>query len=172
MVRGAYAKQAALKEELESRLHLKASTSGYAKALREAGSGDGETILNRLATSNDADLLNSLQTNFPKTAQALKQYHVDALLNKALSKAAPGETISSTGLRAALKKMSPELREFAVSPEARNKIEAVGQMLDKIKESRLGNTGGNMTRDSLTEHLGRWLLSLPSLTTTRCLLGA
>jgi hypothetical protein len=117
-----------------------------------------------LATSNDADLLKSLQTNFPKTAQALKQYHVDALLNKALSKAAPGETISATGLRTALKKMSPELRDFAVSPEARTKIEAVGQMLDKIKESRLGNTGGNMTRDSLTEHLGGTMAIISALT--------
>lgn len=132
-VRQGWAKEAQLVDQLEDRLHLKASTSGYAKALKEAANTDGEALIRKLSGTKDADLLKVLQENFPKTAKALQEYHVDSLLSTAARKAKAGESISAGALVKGMQNMSPELRNFAISPKAQAKIAAVDKLLDQFK---------------------------------------
>lgn len=151
--RSAYAAQSSLKEALDSRLHVKGSTSGYAKALREAADTDGEALLRKLSGHNDADLLATLKDKFPGTAKALQQYHIDNLLQTAVDKARPGETINATALRNAINKMSPELRSTVIDSKAMGKIEAVGQLIDKLKDPKYNFSNTARTVDGLTSHI-------------------
>lgn len=148
-----YASVSKIKEALDDRLHLKGSTSRYAKLLREAAGTDGETILRKLSTSGDADLLNVLTEHFPKTAESLKKYHLNNLLETAADKARNGQKINPTALSASLSKMSPELKAFILKPEASGKISAVSELLDRLKNSKYNFSNTARTVDSLTGHI-------------------
>lgn len=133
LTRQAWRKAAELHDDLNSRLHIKGSTSGYAKALKEAATGDGETILRRLSGKNDADLLRLLQDHFPKTAEALKAAHINELLGTAVDKAKPGSKINATHLINSINKMEPELRNFVVPAQTQGKVAAVERLTDQLK---------------------------------------
>lgn len=150
-VRQAYAQQAALKEALDSRLHAGGSTASYAKALREMASTDGERVIQRLSGVNDADVLKVLQEKFPKTAEALRAYHIDNIIKTAVDKAKPGTTINSEALIKGINKMSPELRAFAITPESLAKVEAVGSMLDQFNKVPHNFSNTARTVDKLME---------------------
>lgn len=152
-VRQAYSEQSQLKEALDSRLHAKGSTSGYAKSLRTMGQTDGESVLNRLYGKGDADLLNTLQQNFPQTAQALKNYHLDQLVSDAASKAKPGETINNAALMKGLNKMSPELRSFVAPPEALSKVNAINTVLQELNKTPHNFSNTARTMDKLFQHV-------------------
>lgn len=141
--RAAYAGQSALKEAIDSRLHAGGTTSGFAKELRLMAQTDGEAVVRRLSGTGDADLLNTLQNNFPKTAQAIKDYHINSLLEKAADAAKEGHTINPATLVKGVNKMSPELQKFAIAPEASSQIHSVGTLLDKLTElpHNFSNTG-------------------------------
>lgn len=130
--RAQYKAQSDLKEALDERLHAKGSTSGYGKSLKQMASTDGETIINRLSPVNDANIIQVLQKNFPKTADLLKNYHVDTLLKNAASRAKGDLPINSEAVLKTVNNMQPELRQFLVSPEGLNRMQAVGNLLEKF----------------------------------------
>ena len=152
-VREAYSKQAALKEALDDRLHIGGSTAGYAKAIREMASTDGESVVNRLNGKNDADVLNLLQSKFPKTAAAVRNYHIDNIVKNAVDKAKPGMSLNSQALLKSINSMSPELRSFAIPEQSLAKINAVGTMLEHFNKLPHNFSNTARTVDSLMSHI-------------------
>lgn len=146
--RDAYRQQSQLREALNDRLKVGGSTSGFGKSVREMATTDGETLLNRISGKNDANLLSFLEANFPKTAQALKDFHVENTLKTAMDKAKPGETINPAALRKAIETMSPELRKFAISGDAQAKVDAIGKLLDQLNKvpHNFSNTARTMDK--------------------------
>lgn len=159
-LRKAYAAQSNLKDALDSRLSVRGSTSGYAKSLKEAAQTDGESILRKLSTKNDAEMLSFLQKNYPKTAELLKDYHISDLLKTASDKAKTGFTINSENLVKNLNKLSPELREFIASPESLNKINAIGGIVDEFNSMPHNFSNTARTLDKLTKHIPGTALGL------------
>lgn len=131
--REGYAVQSALKEDLDSRLGLHGSTSGYSKALREMARTDGESILRRMSGKGDAQLLDFMTKHYPQTAEVIRNYHVNDLLSNAASKAKEGATIDNTTLLRNVAKMSPELRDFVSNKDSQNNIMAIAAALDAFK---------------------------------------
>ena len=130
----AYRAQALLKDQLNDRLKVNGSVSGFAKGLKEMASTDGEGVLRRLSGKGDAHLLGFLGENFPRTAQAIKDYHVNDLIQTGVSKAKAGEKISIPALQRAVEGMSPELRDFVVPKEALPKLEGMGVLQDRLNQ--------------------------------------
>ncbi len=130
--RDAYKIQSQLKEALNDRLKVGGSTSGFAKSVRNMAQTDGESLLRRLSGKGDADLLSLLEANYPKTAQLVKDYHVNEILGKASKAAKPGEIINSGTLIKQLDAMPPELRNFAIPAQALDKVNAMSKMLDSL----------------------------------------
>jgi hypothetical protein len=159
--RKAYAAQANIKEALDARLGVRGSIGGYAKGLREMANTDGEAIVKKLSGKNDNDILQLLQAKFPQTAEAIKNFHIDSVLQKAVNTAKEGDLISSKSLRKGIDSMDPNLREFVFAPTAgmtrldpRPKIDAISQIVDKlnsIPNHNFSNTARTM--DKLFEHL-------------------
>jgi hypothetical protein len=152
-VRTAYAKQSELREALDERLRTKGSTSGYGKSVREMAQADGEKLARNLSGKADADLLNLLDTHFPETGKAVKQYHIEQLLKAAASGAKGEENISVASLRKALGNMSPELRNFVVPKEAISKIESIGTVLDRLNDATHNFSNTARTVDKLMAYL-------------------
>jgi hypothetical protein len=144
--REAYANQAKLKDYLNDSLHIPGSnTSNFAKAVRLMSSEDGEKLFNRLSGKNNADLLRFMQDHYPNTAEAVRKAHVAELLKSAADKAKPEQKISINQLRKSLQSMSPELRDFIAKPETLTKIDALGQIVDKLTPERTDATWRNRT---------------------------
>lgn len=149
-----YAGKAQLTDALDERLHTGGkSTSGYADSIRTMAKIDGESVMRRLSGKGDADLLGVLQTNFPKTADALKQYHVRQALGEAASKAKVGENINTSALIKSVESMSPELRNFAFPGQALDKIKAVDTLTAELR--KLPHNFSNTARvsDALGQHM-------------------
>ena len=147
--RKAYAQQSSLKEALDERLHLKGSTGGYAKAIKEMANTDGETLVRRLSGVNDANMLDILQQKFPETAALVRNYHVSSLLKNGALRAKGDLPINSEAVLKTLNNMQPELRNFIVSPQAQNRLGAIGRLLDRFNTlphnfSNTARTLGNM----------------------------
>lgn len=142
--REGYRVVSALKDSLDDRLRIKgANTSNFATLLRDMAQTDGEAVLRRLSGTNDASLLEFLDSHYPQTSNLLKNYHLDNLLKTAADKAKGEMTINSEALVKNLKKLSPELRNAIVSPEALERIEAISEVLTKFNEMphNYSNTG-------------------------------
>jgi len=148
-----YAKEAKLKDALDSRLHLKGSTHGFADRVREAATTDPETLLRRLSGKGDADLLNLLSETYPKTAEELRKHIVDEVLDKAASKAKPGEAINPNTLVKTLEGMEPEMRNFAFPKVVVDKIDAVSKVIDKLSEMPHNFSNTARTLDKLMTYV-------------------
>lgn len=131
---GAYKAQAALKDALNDRLRIGGSVSGFAKGLKEMATTDGEGVLRKLNGAKDANLLSFLSDNFPKTAEALKDYHIGNLIDNSVSGAKAGEGISITKLQKAIGAMPEELRNFAVPKQTLNKLEGMSVLQDQLNQ--------------------------------------
>lgn len=151
--RDAYKAQAALKEALDDRLGVRGSVSGFAKGLRNMAQTDGEGLLRKLSGTKDADLLSFLQKSYPKTAEALREYHLTNVLKSAADKAKPGENINVGALRKAVDGMSPEMREFAIPKAAQAKIDAVGHIIDQLNKAPHNFSNTARTADKLFSYL-------------------
>lgn len=134
-----YAAAAQLKDQVSETLGLKASTSGFAKALKSMAASDGEGVINKLSGTKDAAWLRLLQEKFPQTAELIKKYHLEQLG----AAANVGGELSSAKLITALEKMSPQLREFAVGAEAEGKVKAAHSILERLNDTNhnFSNTG-------------------------------
>lgn len=151
--RNAWREQAKLVNSIDDRLKIRGSTSSFARNVREMASTDAETLLNRLSGKGDADLLKVLQENFPETANAVRQFHLDQVLKTAADKAAPGELISAKKLVSAIDSMSPELRAFSISPEALEKVGAAGSILEQLAKAPHNHSNTARTMDKLFEYI-------------------
>lgn len=148
-----YAAQSEIKEALDSRLHAGGSTSGFSKSLREMGQTDGEKFFQRLSGTRDADLLQTLQQNFPRTAEALKQNHLDDLLKSAVDKAGAGQSLNATSLVKSVDKLSPEMRDFLLDKNNQDKIQAVSQLLEHFNAMPHNYSNTARTMDKLLGHI-------------------
>lgn len=151
--RAAYRDQSTLKEALDSRLGIRGSTSGFAKGIKEAAQTDGEGLLRKLTTKNDADLIPFLQKNYPETAKLVRDYHVNDLLKGASDKAKDGFNINTEHLIKNLSKLSPELKQFIADPQTLNKISAIGEIVDKFNSLPHNFSNTARTLDKLMKHV-------------------
>jgi hypothetical protein len=148
--RKAYSEQAKLKDFLNDNLKVGGSTAGFAKGVSNMAKVDSETLFNRLSGKNNASLLDFLTKNYPQTAEAIKSAHVDSMLDTAAGKAGEGAKIDIGTLRKSIEKMSPEVRNFIMSPETISKIDTMGQVLDKLQPK---NYNFSNTARTLSKHM-------------------
>lgn len=71
-----------------------------------------ETVLSRLGKTNDADLLQLLNKEFPEIASQVRDYHVDQLLKSAKTNAPKGAAIDLDTIHSGLDKMTKEMKSF------------------------------------------------------------
>lgn len=105
----------------------------FTTALRDLGKTKGEMALNQLAGTNRADMIQQL-AQYPEALNVIRKYHVDQLLDSAVSKAKPGSVLNTENLRKGLDKLSPQIKELVASPEQHAAIDAAGQILDGLKD--------------------------------------
>lgn len=148
-IRAAWRAGSELKDALDSRLNVKGSLGKYSENLREFAKTDGEAAFRRLSGKNDAELLSFLQENFPKTAESLKNLHLDQLFQTAKNKAKLGEVADSNVLMKKIKGMSPELRSFIVSPETQSRLDAIETLTSHLKDPNYNFSNTARTWDSL-----------------------
>lgn len=153
--RSAYKKLADLKDQLDSRLHVKGgkSPTSFVKSLKEMSQMDGEKVLNRLSGKNSADLLSLLREQFPETFNAVRDYHVSELLKNAVSKAAPGESIHVDQLLKNIEKMSPELRDAILPADQMQKLQSIGTIANEFKKLPHNMSNTARTWDKLSQYL-------------------
>lgn len=107
-----------------------------------------ETLLNRITKTNDVNLLNLLQDQFPETLQGVKDSFLNKTLSESISKAKPGELLNSQHLFNSIDKWSPELKNLVLPPESQNQLSSIKNLLDALPE-RMNSTGAAKTLDAL-----------------------
>ena len=157
--RQGYKGQAALRDALNDRLKVNGSVSGFAKGIREMANTDGESVLNRLSGKGDAHLLSFLEQNFPKTAQAIKDYHLANIVENAVNKAKPEEKLNIAAIQKSVKAMSPELRDFVLSKDQQLKLEGMQILQDRLNRvphnfSNTSRAGAVMNKYGLSSAIG------------------
>lgn len=145
---GEYRNASLLREELQSKIGVKASLGRYSDAIKEFASGNSEKLLARLTKKDNADLLRLLQERFPNTADAIRQYQLDSLLAKSAEKAKAGEVINPKTLIKGIDDLSPEMKEFAIPAGAVDRIRSVGTILEQFEKAphNFSNTARTMDR--------------------------
>lgn len=135
----AYANESQIKEELASRLGKLGSTSGYGDVIKEMANTDGEAVFRKLSGKNDADGLRLLSQEFPKTAQAVREAHLQQLLSKSQT---AGEIVPER-LMGNIRKLSPQLKDFIIPKESAATVDGIGQVLDQLRDQthNWSNTG-------------------------------
>lgn len=151
--RKGWAETSRMVDGIQEHLGVKSSTSGYAKAIREMAKMDGEALLRRIGGSGNAEGLRMLSEQFPRAAEAFKQYHLDALLKDASVKAKPGEFINAKALIRGVDKMSPEMRSFVMPPGAAEKISAVGTLLEQFEKVPHNFSNTARTLEKLNQYI-------------------
>lgn len=165
-LRQQYAAKAQLKDAIEDRLHTgEKSVSGYAKAVKKMGHTDGETLARRLSGKNDSDLLNIINTHLPETAKAVRQYHLDQLAQTAVNRGKAGAEINGKAILNAIRndKMSPELRNFILSPDAQGRIEAAGTLMQELDKLPHNFSNTARTLDKLMEHVPSSVITMAGM---------
>jgi hypothetical protein len=106
-----------------------------------------EDVISRLNVSKYANLQELLTEKFSSVADALKYSERNKLLKASFRQ---GE-FSPKSLMTNLDKMSPEARQFALPPEAHDRLNALRQLIDRIPDK--ANTSG--TAKTLVGLLGK-----------------
>lgn len=109
----------------------------FVKDLREMVNTDPETILKRLSGKNDSSILTHLSDTMPDAAGTIRNYHIDSVLKKAsqtVSKEA-GQVINPKVLLTSIEKMTPEMRQFSIAPEALERIKGIQTLLDGLPKN-------------------------------------
>lgn len=131
LARSQYKEFMNLADELNARLHV-GKYRGADTFISNLSEMAPEVVLRRLSGKGDANLLSLIAERFPQSAQAIKDFSINNILKTASMKATAGEVINTRFLMNSIEKMSPELRGFAVSPEALQKVQSIGKILDTI----------------------------------------
>lgn len=145
----AYGAESKIKDELASRLGKLGSTASYAKTIKEMANTDAESLLRKLSGKNDADVLRLLQSNFPKTAQALRESYLDQILTKAKS----GAELNPRAIMKELDKLSPQERAFVIPAASAQRVEAIGQVVEKMKDANFNFSSTARTMDKLFQYI-------------------
>lgn len=135
-------------DELNSRLKV-GNPSGPKDFLFKLGEQTPEVTLNRLAKTNDAGLLSFLSEKFPQTANSIRNFHVDSILEKSAESSAEGMKLNSTKALKAINQMTPELRQFSLPPEAAPRVEAIETFLKSLEDSHHNFSNTARTVDKL-----------------------
>lgn len=146
----AYSSAMNLIDNLNDRLHV-GKYSGpktFISALKEMSPED---ILRRLSPKGDAGIIKELSV-FPGVSEKVRDYHLAQALKVAANKAQPGELINTKAFLTSLEKMSPEMKDFLVSPEARLKIDAIDNIMNQLP-SKMNTSGTAKTLDALWNHI-------------------
>lgn len=142
-----YRAAAMMRDELNGSLHADShSVSGFGKSVKEMGRTDGEAVFNRLNGKNDANILNVLQKQYPKTAQAVRDAHLDQLF-KASTKDGKLQAPKFFQELNKLTKSNPTLKEFLLQGADGKKLAAIEQatkmMVDKTKNHSMSGVVGS-----------------------------
>ncbi len=105
----------------------------FLQALKEMSTTNGEGVLNRLSGKNKADVLEQLK-QFPKTLAAIKDYHVNNLLESAVAKATPGNRLNINNLMKNINGLSPQLQELIANPQQHRVLQGIEQTVDALKD--------------------------------------
>lgn len=146
-----YSKLMGQMDDLNEHLHVGSysSPNEFIKNVRSLGTTAGERFMQRINGATKADVLNQLQS-YPKTLQAVRDYHLNDLMRTAVSKAKPGENINVNNLVKNIREMSPQVQDLIASPEQRNKIEAIDKLLSGLKDPNHNFSNSGRTIDKLT----------------------
>jgi hypothetical protein len=164
LARGAYREAMETIDELNARLHVGrySGPDSFLNALKEMSPED---VARRISGKADGDLLNLIQSNFPKVAEEIQNYHIDKVLKNAAERAQPNESVSSKVLLSNIQKMSPELRNFVFSGEAQQKIAAIEHLMGALP-SKINNSGTAKALDALWSNLPASAMGVLTMLTT------
>lgn len=133
LARTSYKEMAETIESLNDRLRVGkyGGPDTFIHALRDM---KPEDIINRLSKGNDAGLLDLLNKEFPEITNKIRDYQVNKILSSAAAKAPEGMPINSKKVFEAINKMTPEMKQFVMTPEVSAKLEGINALLDAVPE--------------------------------------
>lgn len=117
----------------------------FLKSLKELGSSNGEAVLNRLAGSNRANVLELLKENAPETLAKVRQYHVDKLLADA-----GGDKLNPYKLTKQFDARTPQVKDLIMDQAGQQRFQALGDILEKMKDPTHNWSNTARTVDKLT----------------------
>lgn len=144
-----FSREAGIKEELEARLGNLGPTSSYEKRIRELSTEKGEKGFRALNGKSNADTLRLLQEHFPKTAEAVRQ----SLVEKLLSKAKDGDTLSPRKIISGLEALTPQQRDLVIPAQYSDRISAITHFLDQIDDKTHNWSNTARTSEKLMQNL-------------------
>ena len=144
-------------DDLNDRLHV-GKYWGPGSFLKNLGEMSPEDVLRRTRGLADADFLNTLSSRFPKTADSIREYHKDALLQKVTSQG----TLDTRKLFRALDKMSPELRAFSLPAGAEEQLSFIRDILQELP-ARINPSGTAKALDGMMRQVPGGVGSMVSL---------
>lgn len=143
-----FAAAAKLKEGIEATLGAKGSVTNYGKSIKALASENGEKVLRALSGSGDASWLEFVQQHFPETSEIIKKYHIDSVL----AAAKDGESLSSKKLTTALDKLSPQVRNFALTQEQQATVASAHGLIEKLNDKTYNWSNTARTQDKLSNY--------------------
>lgn len=135
--RAAWSQLSDLRDTLQSKLGIKGGNrvplGKYAELIKSYASENGEKALQKLTNTNDAHLSNLLQTNFPKTASAVKSHQLDQLLKTVSKNPIEGQSIHANKFFDQLGRLSPETRSAILPVGAASKLKNIQTVVDRFR---------------------------------------
>jgi len=151
-----FARIADLKDSLDRRLKIGGSVSNYGKGIGEMARTAGEQIWKRLSgerAGGDADILKVLSENFPKTAQAVKEAHLQELVSDSRKAAKNGQKLNIPQFTKAIKNLSPELRDFILDKNTQQYVSMIEDLGEKLQDPTHNFSNTARTMDKLLSYL-------------------
>lgn len=152
-VRNAWKEASGLADQVQEQIGVRASTSGFAKAVKQMAAQDGEALLRRIGGSGNAAGLRLLQEQFPEAAKIFKEYHLDSVIRPSAMKAKSGNILNVSDLSRRVNNLSPEMKQFILSPEAQEKIRAVEALQKKMADVPKNYSNTASFLDRMNEHV-------------------
>lgn len=122
-------------EDLDQHLHVGRwnGPGTFLAALKEKADTKGEQLLSNMTNKNNANLLELLKSH-PETLSGIGEHYKNDLLRSATKGAAPGELLKTGRLVSDIGKLTPQQKALVASPEQHQRIEAVDQLLNSLKD--------------------------------------
>lgn len=122
---------------------------GAGTLLKKVESVGAEGLLNKFSVKNNADFIPFLEQHFPETLAHVRQNELKQLIQPAINSAKGESPVNVAKLADILKKTmagKKELAEFALSPQAIEKIQAAQTLLDAIPKTKDSGTPGGLAK--------------------------
>lgn len=116
--------------DLNDRLHV-GKSGGPESFLRNLKEAAPEEVLRRLGPKGDVELQKILENQFPEVSTAVKENE----LNKLVTSSAKDGRLNIKKLAANMERMGADLRNYAVSPEAQQKIAQMHALMERVPTS-------------------------------------